>query len=302
MGFGIFLCLAPLVSGFTLQPVSYLNKVIGRVSVKTFEPKYDGAKNGSAVLFFTGGNSYIPGDIYENFLSELAGRGVTVHVSPGDLDESEYILDKLVDQYEDVTCVGHSSGCVNLVKTANTNREVRKAIMMDPVNNDKIFQNMFTPVQMPKFPWEDMMKDSKKGKELVLKYIKKMLLLKAKKSYEWKLIPPEVPFLFAFTMDEKKIVDKDVDLEVVETDDKGHADILDVFWADIMHNTVSKGQEDRSPDKLREYHSWLADKIADYISGVVPIEASKESEEKDLSEKVIDLLDEDESNPVEVTY
>ena len=41
-------------------------------------------------------------------------------------------------------------------------------------------------------------------------------------------------------------------------DDFGHTDVLDEIWANNMHNTVSKGTNDRSSEYLTLYHKWLA--------------------------------------------
>jgi hypothetical protein len=37
------------------------------------------------------------------------------------------------------------------------------------------------------------------------------------------------------------------------------------MWSDIMHNTISKGSDDRDETILDEYHEWLATTIRKFI-------------------------------------
>ena len=49
------------------------------------------------------------------------------------------------------------------------------------------------------------------------------------------------------------------------TDEHGHSDILDYYWSNIMHNTLSEGLKDRDEVKLDHYHLLLAEQISEQI-------------------------------------
>lgn len=254
------LMLLTLVEGFVVNtPIRNYKKYIDNNVVKVFEP-YNIEKNQtSCILFYTGANSLIPGEIYTDFINKLAGKNFSVHVSPNNQELSEDLVYQLCDEYKDVVPVTHSSGCINAIKNCNKNRRIKKAIFMDPVDNRELlntFGEYFNPLSF-------MNKKGEKAEKL--KYMDNILFLNAKKSYEWKLYPFTVPFIPGFALKEEEIVNVDSNIIKIEANDFGHSDILDNLWSDLMHGTISKGYETRDEEKLSEYRSWLASMIYDFV-------------------------------------
>ena len=87
------------------------------------------------VLFYSGLSSFIPGEIYDEFLNNLAISGVSVYSAPPDLEESIDLLDTLVDEYANVTVIGHSSGSLNALSASNSNRNIKNLVLLDPVDS-----------------------------------------------------------------------------------------------------------------------------------------------------------------------
>tara|TARA_Y100000389_G_scaffold188646_1_gene211467 strand:+ start:6400 stop:7341 length:942 start_codon:yes stop_codon:yes gene_type:complete len=201
------------------------------------------------VLFFSGLNSLIPGEIYEEFLNNLATAGVSVYSAPPDLDESIDLLDDLADDYANVTVVGHSSGSINAIIAANSNRRVKNAVLMDPVNGG-FFVDGFAE------------------KDLTFKNVENLLYLNAAKSYEWGSLPNfKIPFIPAFKLTPDKIKLKKGQHQVIEASDFGHTDILDDVWSDAAHETMKSGTLDRNNKELVEYRFWLSSVIKSFITG-----------------------------------
>lgn len=255
------LMLLTLVEGFVVNtPIRNYKKYIDNNVVKVFEP-YNIEKNQtSCILFYTGANSLIPGEIYTEFINKLASKNFSVHVSPNNQELSEDLVYQLCDEYKEVVPVTHSSGCINAIKNCNKNRGIKKAIFMDPVDNRELLKTIggyFNPLSF-------MNKKEEKAEKL--KYMDNVLFLNAKKSYEWKLYPFTVPFIPGFALKEEEIANKESNIIKIEASDFGHSDILDNLWSDLMHGTISKGYETRDEEKLSEYRSWLASMIYDFVS------------------------------------
>ncbi len=228
-------------------------------SIKVFEPKNINKKNTHSLLFFTGGNALITSEIYTDFLAKLANENFSVYVAPSDLEDTEDVIDTITDEYLDVTHVGHSSGAINALRAANKNKEVTRSVLLDPVDSDKLFKSFNFQDKIPFL--------SKQANKLTFKYLKDLLVINAKKSYEWKLVPLTIPFVPAFKMDIDEVTkDNDnVNIDIIEAENFGHSDILNPFWGEIMHKTISKGSEDRNEELLDKYHQWLATTIKEFV-------------------------------------
>lgn len=153
----------------------------------------------------------------------------------------------------DIYILSHSSGCVTAINDANNMREINSAIFMDPVNNQGIIN---------RFNFMD-------NNKLSIKYLKNILIINAEKSYKWSIFPEfNIPFIPGFRLTEKELtsINNDLDISCESAEDYGHSDILDSIWSDFMHNTVSKGIDDRSDEQLEKYHIWLAKTINEYIN------------------------------------
>lgn len=259
MRFTIILSLLLPINGL-LSSVSikrYSREINGN-KVKVYEPKYLDKKNTHSLLFFTGGNALITSEVYTDFLSTLANENFSVYVAPSNLDSVDDVIDTLSDEYLDVTNIGHSSGAVNVVQSANKNKLIKRSILLDPVDSDKLFKSFNFQPNLPFF--------AKNNNKLGFKYLKDLLVINAKKSYEWKLMPLTIPFVPAFKMEVDEVTKDDVNVDFVEAENFGHSDILNPFWGEIMHNTISKGSDDRNEEVIDKYHFWLAKTIKNFIN------------------------------------
>jgi hypothetical protein len=256
------LALLPSINGFRI-PVKSFTKHISNTFVKAYQPYNIDNRNTHSVLFFTGGNALIPSEIYSDFLQTLAATNVTVFVAPSNEDICEDVLDYMYDTYKDVTCIGHSSGCVNTIKACNTNKNIDKVVLLDPVNNQPILDNIknIKPIPFLQFTTPETTKPTK------FKYIKSLLTIKALYAYKWNLFSDQkIPFLLFWGTDPKTLVKDDVNTTVIEYENNGHTDILNDYWANIMHNTVSKGNPDRNAETFLQYYENIADNIKQFIT------------------------------------
>tara|TARA_Y100000389_G_scaffold203250_1_gene251060 strand:+ start:2255 stop:3100 length:846 start_codon:yes stop_codon:yes gene_type:complete len=206
------------------------------------------AKN---IAFYSGGNSIIPSDIYSGFLKQLANQGFSVYAMSNNNEANSLLYDSLYGS--DIYILSHSSGCVTAINDANNMREINSAIFMDPVNNQRLI-NRF-----------NFMDNSK----LSIKYLKNILIINAEKSYKWSIFPEfNIPFIPGFRLTEKELTSMNdvLDISCESAEEYGHSDILDSIWSDFMHNTISKGLDDRSDEQLEKYHVWLAKTISEYIN------------------------------------
>ena len=68
----------------------------------------------------------------------------------------------------------------------------------------------------------------------------------------------EIKKIFNFSIKKK--------LKYIDTaHDYGHSDVLDTLWSDLMHVTLSRGNDNRDQEVLNEYLNWLAEEITNFI-------------------------------------
>ena len=235
-----------------------VQKRLGGEDVKCYEIENINQKETPCVLFFTGLNSMIPGEVYSDFLTQLSGQGVSTYMATADKDETNELVEGLLEKYANVTVLGHSSGCVNALQVCNDNKEIKTAVLMDPVDNSMFFQDL-------------------RGKQLTLKNVERLMFLNAGKSYKWdiSLTKFNVPFIPGFRIDDKNLKLKKGVSNMIEAVDFGHSDILDEPWSEVMHNSISKGSEDRELNVLSEYRYWLGLRVNNFIKDIEPIERVK---------------------------
>tara|TARA_A100001011_G_scaffold382775_1_gene453092 strand:+ start:5381 stop:6259 length:879 start_codon:yes stop_codon:yes gene_type:complete len=265
----IFFTILSLVSSFS--PRIY-NKDFGMGKIKIYEPK--NVLPSKSILFFTGGNSYITSDIYNNFLTQLSSKNISVHVASNNLEANKEVLDTLVDEYDSTLLVGHSSSLQNLIKVTNWNKKIKKVVLLDPVKGVELPSvSNFVPffgwfgdnIEFPKF-----------------RHIEELKTIKAMRSSKWEpFSEKKIPFLLWFAAEPKHLVNKNVHLSIEEFPNHGHTDILDSQWSDIMHNTISKGVEDRDIEKLYEYHEQVASIINEFIGENEDVEVVEVVEDED---------------------
>lgn len=226
-----------------------INSLISVCGLSIITPYSGINKKLPRIVFFTGGNSLMPKDIYSSFLSKL-GSNYEVSIIQNNYKNtytnsfqkntvSESILEQLY-KYSlegDILPIGHSSGCTTLLNYCSKLNIVDKMILLDPVNNNLEPDN----IDFTKF--------------------KSVLQINAEKSYKWKYNSglkllknpfPKVPFIPAFQLDTKNFNN----LTKIEILDYGHCDILDTAFSNVMHQSFAEGTNDR--DSIDKYKDFLA--------------------------------------------
>ena len=243
----LILCTTLTNSFLMPNPVRVYSKYVKDEKIKVFEPYNINKDKIDSVLFFTGGNSIIPSEIYSNFLSQLSSNNISLHVASSNMDVTELLADELSEEYKSLTVVGHSTGCINAIETCNNNKNIKKSVLLDPVDNRFLFGD-----------------ENKKKK---IKYLDNILFLNAKKSYEFSLFPLRIPFIPAFKLEEENLdIFRDTQIQKMEAEEFGHCDILNTLWSDIMHKTISEGHNNRDEEELSNYHKWVSLIISTFIS------------------------------------
>lgn len=236
--------------------------------VKVYEPKNIDKEDLNCLVFYTGANSIIPAEIYSNFIKTLNNYNFSVNVVTNRNDITIDLLYEIRDEYKSVIPLTHSSGYVNAIKTINTQRNINKAIFLDPVDNSNLIDKSF-------FDFSDS------SKSMQIKNLDSILVLNAEKSYKGSFFPkPEVPFIPLFGLDLKKFRNENPDIKVekIVAEDYGHSDVLDILWSDLMHATLSKGNPNREQSQMDEYHDWLASKIYNFVNDITEVYIEDEGE------------------------
>jgi len=265
-------------SAFNILPLSVnkYNIYINDKNFRVYEPNIKNNNKLDCIIFYTGGNANIPSEIYNDFLTKLTSYNISTYIANPDNEINDQLLDKISDEYNSITLVGHSSGSMNAINLCNTNKNIKKIILLDPVDSRVISNNMpfdengdigFKINIFNKNKKDNENKNKNKNKNIVLKNTNSVLFLNAKKSYEWNLFPFKIPFIPVFSLDKNliKFDNNNGTIEYLEASEYGHTDILDSLWSDIMYNTISNGYQDRDSDKLSKYQDTLSFIIKSFI-------------------------------------
>ena len=204
------------------------------------------------ILFFTGGNSLMPVDIYSDFIEKLKSN-YDVSIIKNTFTNNQNSIQLLEQLFEysaedEIIPIGHSSGCTTLLNYCSKLKNVNKCILLDPVDNNF-------------------------NKDITIKF-DKILQINAEKSYKWKTKDgldflknpiPKVPFIPAFAMETKKICTNS-NITNINIKNYGHCDILDTAFSNIMHNSFAEGNDDRN--SLSEYRLLLNELIILFINDI----------------------------------
>ena len=238
--------------------------------IKVYEPKLLNKKDMNAIVFYTGANSLIPADIYSNFIRSLNNYNFSVSVVTNDNDATTELLYNIRDEYKEIIPLTHSSGYVNAIQSIQKQKNIKKAVFLDPVDNSELLNtNVFNFFN--------------NNNKVNIKYLKSILILNAEKSYKGSLFPKlEIPFIPVFGLNIKNFKKKypDLNIEKISAENYGHSDVLDSLWSDLMHISLSKGSEDRNQDNLDEYANWLAEKIYNFVNIDLDEESNEEFNEE----------------------
>lgn len=189
-------------------------------------------------LFYSGGNSNMPHEIYNSFLSELASRSNRVCIVDPEFRDHYFHLKEMTHN-RPTTMIAHSSGANEALKALHYLDNVNKLVLIDPVDS-RLNNN---------------------GKEYnIPSYVKEVLIIYASKSYQWSFYPFKIPFIPAFGIKQEKIISENK--TILNMEEYGHCDILDYNWGKIMHETLSTGISERNPLKIQNYHKELSNIIS----------------------------------------
>ena len=232
----------PLIQHFSQGKIQY-QKISGNF-YKKYEPALTKWPSDNQCLFFTGGSSSIPSELYNSFLTKLSTKNISISVVNPDI-RNQYIILQSITHNKPITLIAHSSGATTALEACNYLENIENVILIDPVDT-RFFSNEKT--------LEDVNPRHK---------IENLLFINAEKSYEWSIFPFKIPFIPVFSLPKDKVISNNK--LFITAKDYGHCDILDYPWGKIMHNTLSRGIEDRDELKIERYHNWIGDIISNYI-------------------------------------
>jgi hypothetical protein len=244
----ILLTLSSNIYSFSIPTTASVRKITDKY-FKIYEPPMTEDRffspNQHQCLFYTGGNSDIPCEIYTSFLTKLSEQNLTINVVNKDIKKSYTILQSITHN-KPTTIIAHSSGSLEALEACNYLDNINKLILLDPVDSRFFFDN------------------ENHGKAIHTKYtINDMLCINARKTYKWKWFPPKIPFIPFFGLQSNQVVVNHSNAIIAK--EFGHSDILDYPWGKLMHQTFSEGLNNRDESKIDKYHNWLATIIGEYI-------------------------------------
>jgi hypothetical protein len=247
-----------LVNSYVLNiPVNIYKRNYDSNIVKVYEPELIDKSSMNALVFYTGANSLIPADIYSNFIKALNNYNFSVSVVTNNNDATTDFLYDIRDEYKELIPLTHSSGYVSAIKTINKQKNIKKAVFLDPVDNSGLLEfNLFNVF----------------NEKQTINHLKSILVLNAEKSYKGSIFPKfEIPFIpaFAVNTDNLEKSNPDVEIEKINAEEYGHSDVLDSLWSDLMHGlSISKGNEVREQSVMDEYVDWLAQQIYEFVNNM----------------------------------
>lgn len=234
---------------FISNPIrSYMKNVNGVDNVKVYEP-FNKPEINNCLVFFTGASGVIPDSIYSNVLNHISSLNITAYIYNGDENFSK-VVDNLKENYDSLSFIGHSSGCMKAITFAKQNENINSLILFDPVNDQILYEDKIQLIF-------DYFFNKERGTQTVkLEHLKKCLFVRSEKSYIWKYMPFSAPFIPAFDLKPDTL--ETVNKKELILPEYGHSDILDNNWSIVMHKTVDKGIEDRSIDSINNYHEFIS--------------------------------------------
>ena len=297
----IFLLGIQYVNSYLMNPLPFGSNTIGRifnqfnnddtdVSFKKYSSKGLNPVETKNAIFLPAitGNSATAG-LYQSFLNIMTRKSFDIYVPDSDyqmiLDDintntntngnTNADSDNTNNTNNDITLIAHSSAALTAITMVNTIENIKTLVLIDPidVNNGDIDKEIKSrnPVdydvsdinQASKSSNRDKNNKNNKNKKFQLENIDRLLIINTKRSHEWSIMPFIFPIGSFAIKPDRFIVNENVTQEVVKADDFGHFDILDDRWSNMIHNTLSKGCEERDPDQLELFRAWISNKIVE---------------------------------------
>jgi len=191
------------------------------------------------LIFFTGGNSFMPQQIYTSFLNRLEDYYDVSVINNFNNKESimEQLLDSDIQSGSNYVALSHSSGATTLLNHCSK-FNTHKCILLDPIDNNNLFQK-----QTPS-----------------LDKLDNVLILNAEKTHKWEFTPfPKPPFI-PFSPINPDIFENSTSITIKGV---GHCDILDEPYSSFMHENFAKGLDNRK--KISKYQNCLINLINQYV-------------------------------------
>ena len=265
------LCNIQNVRSYIMKPLPFSNNIIGKEFYKQFDSrlsdngfkKYDskveGSKKTAIFLPALTGNSATAG-LYDSFLNIMTKKSFDVYVPDTDL---EPILDDINNTECDITLIAHSSSALTAISMSNMVDSIKTLVLIDPLDVNNKADKQGRTVDYDVDDINSLSKQKKEDKKVEVTNLDKLLVVNTKKSNDWSVMPFIFPVGMLALKPERLVLDENVVQEVIKADDFGHFDILDDKWSNMIHNTLSRGCDDRDPAQLELFRAWVGNKIND---------------------------------------
>ena len=269
---------------FSIPTKSYNKKIsnIGEISIT--EPFFNEEKN-DAILFFTGGSSNIPQEIYTSFLNGIASNNISCYVFNNNLENTENLFKLIKKRHNNIGLVGHSSGCMTALEKSIEFSKLKSIILFDPVD-DRVIKNARNNL------FQTIISGNNE-KEIDICPTENFVVVKSEKSYKWNFNPIRSPFIPFFGLninninfnkddfienniddfdsnnditiwnddgsnkeyDQEKNVKEKYNKLIINLPNYGHCDIIDDRWSNIMHSSIATGVIPRDEKILQNYRN-----------------------------------------------
>ena len=265
------LCNIQNVRSYIMKPLPFSNNIIGKEFYKQFDSrlsdngfkKYDskveGSKKTAIFLPALTGNSATAG-LYDSFLNIMTKKSFDVYVPDTDL---EPILDDINNTECDITLIAHSSSALTAISMSNMVDSIKTLVLIDPLDVNNKADKQGRTVDYDVDDINSLSKQKKEDKKVEVTNLDKLLVVNTKKSNDWSVVPFIFPVGMLALKPDRLVLDENVVQEVIKADDFGHFDILDDKWSNMIHNTLSRGCDDRDPAQLELFRAWVGNKIND---------------------------------------
>lgn len=263
------LCNIQSARSYIIKPLPFSNNVIGKelykqfdsmvsnTSFKKYDSKVEGSKKMAIFLPALTGNSATSG-LYDSFLNIMTKKSFDVYVPDTNIQP---ILDDINNTDYNITLVSHSSSALTAISMSNVIDSIKTLVLIDPLDINNKDNNQVRTIDYDVDDINSLSKPRKEDKKVEVSNLDKLLVVNTKKSNDWSVVPFIFPVGMLSLKPNSLVLDENIIQEVVKADDFGHFDILDDKWSNMIHNTLSRGCNDRDPAQLEIFRAWVCNKI-----------------------------------------